>query len=106
MQGTGTADAMVVKGSVAHRKCRRRGEHPAGLDVYAPSHPHLKAIIGTRGSVLSKRLIHVRAGLEGEVVEGGLEGEANPNEGEARSLSRNNCLVAGGDVSVISAQRP
>jgi len=37
----------------------------AGLDVYAPSHPHLKAIIGTRGSVLSKRLIHVGAGLEG-----------------------------------------
>ena len=26
--GTGTADAIVVKGSVAHRKCRRRGEHP------------------------------------------------------------------------------
>ena len=22
------ADAIVVKGSVAHRKCRRRGEHP------------------------------------------------------------------------------
>ena len=27
MQGTGTAHAMVVKGSV-HQKCRRRGEHP------------------------------------------------------------------------------
>ena len=35
-----------------------------GLDVYASSHPHLKAITGTRGSVLSK-LIHVGAGLEG-----------------------------------------
>ena len=31
----------------------------AGLDVYASPHPHLKAITGTRGSVLSKRLIHV-----------------------------------------------
>ena len=27
----------------------------AGLDVYASSHPHLKAITGTRTSVLSKR---------------------------------------------------
>ena len=27
VQGTGTADGMLVKGSVANRKCRRRGEH-------------------------------------------------------------------------------
>ena len=37
----------------------------AGLDVYVSYHPHLKAITGTRGSVLSRRLIHVGAGLEG-----------------------------------------
>ena len=40
----------------------------AGLDVYASFHPQLKqlkAITGTRGSVLSKRLIHAGAGLEG-----------------------------------------
>ena len=59
VQGTGTADAMVVKGSVAHRKCKRRDELLAGLDVYASSHPHLKAITGTRGSVLSLSLIHI-----------------------------------------------
>ena len=77
----------------------------AGLDVYAPSHLHLKAITRTRGSVLSKRFM---LGLcwRGEAVAGGLEGEANPHEGEARSLSRNSCFVAGGAVSVVSAQRP
>ena len=78
----------------------------AGLDVYASSHPHLKAITGTRGSVLSKRLIHVGDGWRGEVVGVGLEGEANPHEGEARSSSRNYFRVAGDDVSAISAQRP
>ena len=45
-------------------------------------------------------------GWRGEVVEGGLEGEANHHEGEATSSSRNNCLVAGDAVSAISAQRP
>ena len=45
-------------------------------------------------------------GGRGEVVGGGLEGEAISHEGEARSLSRNVCLVTGGAVSVISAQRP
>ena len=42
-------------------------------------------------------------GWRGEVVEGGLEGEANPHEGEARYLSENSRLVAGGAVSVVSA---
>ena len=45
-------------------------------------------------------------GWRGEVAGGGLEGEANPHEGEATSSSRNICLVAGDAVSVISAQRP
>ena len=45
-------------------------------------------------------------GWRGDVVGGGLEGAYNPHEGEATSSSRNNCLVAGGAVSVISAQRP
>ena len=45
-------------------------------------------------------------GWRGDVVGGGLEGAHNPHEGEATSSSRNNCLVAGGAVSVISAQRP
>jgi len=45
-------------------------------------------------------------GWRGEVVGGGLEGEANPHEGEATSSSRNNRLVARDAVSVISAQRP
>ena len=44
-------------------------------------------------------------GWRGEVVGGGLEGEANPHEGEATSSSRNNRLVARDAVSVISAQR-
>ena len=105
MQGTGNTDAMVVKGSVAHRKCRRRGEHSGRLDVYAYSHPHLKAITGTRGSVLSKRFT-LGLGWRGKVVEGGLEGEANPHESEATSSSRNNCLVSGDAVSAISARRP
>ena len=74
----------------------------AGLDVYASSHSHLKAITGTRGSVLSKRFM-LGLGWRGKVAEGGLEGEANLHEGEATSSSRNNCLVAGGAVSVISA---
>ena len=42
----------------------------------------------------------------GKVVEGGLEGEAHPHDGEAASASRHNCLVAGDAVSVISSQRP
>ena len=42
----------------------------------------------------------------GEVAVGGLEGEAISHEGEPTSSSRNNCLVAGDAVSVISAQRP
>ena len=45
-------------------------------------------------------------GWRGEVVEGGLEGEANPHEGEATSSSRNNWLVAVDALSVTSAQRP
>ena len=45
-------------------------------------------------------------GCTGKVVEGGLEGDDNPHEGEATSSSRNNCLVAGDAVSAISAQRP
>ena len=45
-------------------------------------------------------------GWTGEGIGGGLEGEANRHEGEARPLSRNGCLVAGGAVSVTSAQRP
>ena len=77
----------------------------AGLDVYASSHPHLKTITGTRGSVLSERFV-LGLGWRGKVVEGGLEGEANPHEGEATSSSRNNCLVAGDAVPAISAQRP
>ena len=44
-------------------------------------------------------------GWKGEVVEGGSEGEGSSHEGEATSSSRNNCLIAGGAVSVISAQR-
>ena len=39
VQGTGTADAMVVKGSVAHRKCRRRGEHPGRARRVRPLSP-------------------------------------------------------------------
>ena len=74
-------------------------------DVYVSSHPHLKATTGTRGLVLSRRFV-LGLGWRGEVVEGRLEGEANPHEGEATSSSRNNCLVAGGAVSVISTQRP
>ena len=35
-----------------------------------------------------------------------MEGEAIPHECAATSTSRNNCLVASGGVSVISAQRP
>ena len=45
-------------------------------------------------------------GWRGELVGGGLEGDAYPHEGEAPSSSRNNCIVAGGAVSIISAQRP
>ena len=43
-------------------------------------------------------------GWRRKVVEGGLEGEANPHEGEATSSSRNNWLVAGDAVSVTSAR--
>ena len=75
------------------------------FNVYGSSHPHLKAITGTRGSVLSKRFM-LGLGWRGKVVEGGLEGEANPHEGEATSSSRNNCLVAGDPVSATTAQRP
>ena len=39
VQGTGTADAMVVKGSVAHRKYRRRGEHPGRAPRVRPLSP-------------------------------------------------------------------
>ena len=45
----------------------------AGLDVYSSSHPHLKAITGTRESVLSKRFM-LGLGWRGKVVEGGLKG--------------------------------
>ena len=77
----------------------------AGLDVYVSSHPHFKAITGTRGSVLSKRFI---LGLRGvKLLRAGWKVKlpGSPHEGEATSSSRNNCLVAGGAVSVISAQR-
>ena len=74
----------------------------AGLDAYASSHPHLKAIIGTGGSVFSKRFM-LGLGWRGEVVRGVLEGEANPHEREAPSSSRNNSLVAGGAVSAVGA---
>ena len=70
----------------------------AGLDVYASSHLHLKAITGTRGSVLSKRFM-LGLGWRGKVVEGGVDCEANPHEGEAISSSRNNCLAAGDAAS-------
>ena len=42
-------------------------------------------------------------GWRGEVVEGGLEGEANRHEGEATCSSRNNCYVVGDAVSAKSA---
>ena len=47
----------------------------------------------------------IRAELGGEVVRGGLGGEASPHEGDARSSSRNKYLVAGVVVSVTSVQR-
>ena len=71
----------------------------AGLDVYASSHPQLKAIAGTRGSVVSKQFV-LWLGWRGEVVGEALAGEANTHEGETTSSSRNNCLVSDGAVSV------
>ena len=67
MQGTGTADAIVVRAAFLLEIVDVEESILTGLGVYAYSHPHLKAITITRtkGSVLSKRLIHVGAGLEG-----------------------------------------
>ena len=47
-----------------------QGSILAGLDVYASSHPHLKAITGTRGSVLSKRFM-LGLGWRDKVVKAG-----------------------------------
>ena len=99
VQGTGTADAVLVKGSVAHRKCRRRREHPGRARHVGVLSPTPQGDHWIRGSVLIKRFMF---GLSwrGEVVVGGLGVEANPHESEARSFSRNIYLVAGGVVSV------
>ena len=106
MQGTGTAEAMIVKGSVAYRTFRRQGQHPGRARRVRLLSPTPQGIRGKKGISL-KQAIHVgAAGWKGKVVEGGLEGETNPHEGEARSSSRNNCLVAGNPASVISVQRP
>ena len=96
---------MVVKAALLIENVNVEGNILAGLDVYASSHPHLKAITGTMGSVLSKRFM-LGLGWRDKVVEGGLEGEANPHQGEDTSSSRNNCLVVGDAISAISARRP
>ena len=64
VQGTGPTDAMVVKGNVAHRKHRRRGENPGrdrGVRLLSPT---------PQGDLLNqgislKQAIRVGAGLEG-----------------------------------------
>ena len=64
MQGTGTADAVVVKGCVVHRKCRRRrGEHPGRARRVRFLSPTPQCNHQNKG-ISVEQAIYVRTGLE------------------------------------------
>ena len=64
VQGTGTADVVVVKGSVAHRKFRRRGGYPGRARRVRLLSPTPQGNHWNKGISL-EQAIHVGAGLEG-----------------------------------------